>query len=290
MPDIIQLTPQGYCGGVKSAIEKVLTYRKEHPEEQMTVLGNLVHNRHVKAMLEEQGITVLEDPKKNRLALLDQIDSGTVVFTAHGVSDEVRQKAKEKGLKTLDASCPFVLSTQKIVKSKGREGYSVLYIGKKGHPEAEASVAGNEHVYLIETKKDIPKDLSGPIFVTNQTTMSVLDLKDLFDRILKIYPQAEIHDEICSATRLRQQAVLNLKNDLPDLLIVVGDPASNNTRKLEEVARSIGIENVWRIESVRALEGKPLIKGSIAITSGASTPASLKDEVVDYLSRHPNDD
>lgn len=282
--NIIEVTPQGYCGGVMQAIAKVKALRKEHPQDKITILGSLVHNVYVNQALEQMGIRILEAKEKTRLELLDEIDDGYVVFTAHGISDAVRLKAQQKGLQILDASCPFVLQTQKIVKSKIEEGFQVLYIGKKGHPEAEAVVSSDPAVTLVSSHDDIPDDLEGNIFVTNQTTMSIMDIQTLFDAICQKYPQAQINDEICNATRVRQQALLKLEKQDIDLLIVVGDPSSNNTRQLEKIGRVAGIPEVIRIESPDDLDDYDLDDyENIAVTSGASTPTILKEKVIEKL-------
>lgn len=283
MKILYDLPVQGFCGGVSRAIAQAEKAAAANCEQPVTILGSLVHNRFVNDSLQKRGLQILEAKNKTRLELLDEIESGTVIFTAHGVSDAVRKKAGDKGLQVIDASCPFVLSTQKLIAQKRKEGYSILYCGKKGHPEAEGAVGSQENIWLIETEADLPNGLAGPIFVTNQTTLSVLELQDLFDAILKKYPQAEICNEICSATRVRQKAVLDLKDQGFDLLIVVGDPASNNTAKLAQAGKSAGIPSVILLESADALqkEKERIRKASaIAVTSGASTPSYLKDEVL----------
>ena len=282
--EIIDVDPQGYCGGVRNAISRVLKYRQEHPAEPMTLLGALVHNNYVSEALKKQNITVLESAGKTRLDLLDEIDHGTVIFTAHGVSDEVRRKAAAKGLSVLDASCPFVCTTQKLVSEKIREGCTIFYIGKKGHPEAEAVYLHEPRVILITSESDIPEGITTPVFVTNQTTMSLLEIDHLFQAIQKKVPQAEFANELCSATRVRQQAVLDLKGQEIDLLIVAGDPSSNNSRKLQDAGKKAGIPKALLCESAKDLQNADLrgVK-KIALTSGASTPRAIHDQILDYL-------
>lgn len=117
---LIEVNPQGFCGGVVAAITKIKKLRTDRPEAKITVLGNLVHNRFIQEALDSLNILTLEAKGKTRLELLDEIEDGIVVFTAHGISDSVRKKAQEKGLEVLDASCPFVLQTQAEVKKKTR--------------------------------------------------------------------------------------------------------------------------------------------------------------------------
>ena len=282
--NIIEVRPQGYCGGVLKAIQVAKQCRKENPDKKITILGNLVHNQYVKKALQTYQIHTVENKAKTRIELLDEIEDGIVIFTAHGVSPFVYEKAKQKGLQIYDASCPFVLSTQKIVQEKLSEGYIIFYIGKNHHPEAESIYSTSENVYLIEKESDIPNDINQPIFVTNQTTMSIYDIQFLFDSIQTKYPNALIHDEICNATRVRQQAILDLKDKNVDALIVVGDPSSNNTKQLAYIGQKAGIKNVYRVETVKdiVLENFSNCK-NIAITSGASTPTYLTKQIITYL-------
>ena len=150
---IITVKPQGYCGGVLKAIETAKHTRDIYPNKKITILGNLVHNQYVKKALQAYHIYTIEDKTKTRYELLDEIKDGIVIFTAHGVSPKVYEKAKEKGLILVDASCPFVLQTQKIVKQYLDQDYSIFYIGKNKHPEAESIYTMSDRVYLIEPKK-----------------------------------------------------------------------------------------------------------------------------------------
>lgn len=286
--NIIKVSPQGYCGGVLKAIEIAKQTRNQFPTTPITILGNLVHNEYVKKALSLYQINTIEDPKKNRMELLDEVQEGIIIFTAHGVSKDVQKKAQDKGLQIVDASCPFVLQTQNIIHQKLEEGYTILYIGKNHHPEAEAIYTMSDKVHLIQPNDLIPDDLEEPIFVTNQTTMSIMDIKDTFHSILNQYPNAEIHDEICNATRIRQQAVLNLIHQNVDTLIVVGDPTSNNTKQLANIGKQAQIPQIIEIQDVSQLQVEQLKKGStIAITSGASTPTYLTEQITTYLEKYP---
>lgn len=280
--NIIMVKPQGYCGGVLKAIKMAKQTRLENPDVQITILGNLVHNKYVKEALSFYQINTIENKNKTRMELLDDIDSGIVIFTAHGISPQVREKAKNKGLVCIDASCPFVLQTQRIVKEHLELGYTIFYIGKNKHPEAESIYTMDSNVYLIEPNQKIPTLSSDKIFVTNQTTMSIYDIKKTFNEIKEKYPHAKFHDEICNATRIRQQAILDLKE--VDALIVVGDPTSNNTQKLANIGKKAGIKNIFSIQTVEDIDKEQFSKfKTIAITSGASTPTILTMQVKDYL-------
>ena len=185
---IITVKPQGYCGGVLKAIETAKQTRIKYPDQKITILGNLVHNQYVKKALESYNIFTIEDKTKTRLELLDQIQEGIVIFTAHGISPKVKEKAEKKGLIFVDASCPFVLQTQKIVQQYLKKDYTIFYIGKNKHPEAEAIYSLSENVHLIEPGKRIPDVPSNKIFVTNQTTMSIFMMKSVTPHVFANKP------------------------------------------------------------------------------------------------------
>jgi 4-hydroxy-3-methylbut-2-en-1-yl diphosphate reductase len=249
------------------------------------ILGMLVHNSNVTNAFEREGIITLDGP--NRLEILEGVDKGTVIFTAHGVSAEVRRRAAEKGLTVVDATCPDVTKTHDLIRDKTAEGYEVIYIGKKGHPEPEGAVGiAPGKVHLIESAEDIdaltlPKE--GRVLVTNQTTMSQWDIRHIMKLVVERFPNAEIHNEICLATQLRQEAVAD-QASLADLVIVVGDPRSNNSNRLAQVSEEIAGVKAHRVADVTEIRPewlRPLRK--VAVTSGASTPTPITKEVIAYL-------
>lgn len=285
--EIIPVVPRGYCKGVVRAIEIAKQCAKDYPDQKITVLGMIVHNQHVVDALKNLNITTVEDKNKTRIELLDEINEGVVIFTAHGISDTVKQKAADKGLICVDASCTDVIETQNLVKEKIRQNANVLYIGKKKHPEAEAVLSISQNVHLITSTSDLPETLEGDVFVTNQTTMSLLEVEAIIDEIIKKWPHAQIMREICNATSIRQKAVLNLSNQQIDCLIVVGDPASNNSTKLKVLGIQSGIQHVIMIESVFDLNEEMIQHHKrIAVTSGASTPTALTAQVIDVLKKY----
>lgn len=284
---VLKITPRGYCYGVVDAMvlaqQAVKNLDLPRP---IYILGMIVHNRHVVEAFEREGIITLDGD--DRLKLLEQVDKGTVVFTAHGVSPEVRRRARDKGLTIVDATCPDVTKTHDLIREKTAEGYEILYIGKKGHPEPEGAIGvAPEHVHLISKIEDLQQIqlATDKILVTNQTTMSQWDVKDLMNEILKVYPQAEIHNEICLATQIRQEAVAEQAKNA-DVVIVVGDPRSNNSNRLAQVAEEIGGVPAYRVEDVTEIDPQWLIgKQVVGVTSGASTPTPITKEVIDWLER-----
>ncbi|MEF9919600.1 MAG: 4-hydroxy-3-methylbut-2-enyl diphosphate reductase [Erysipelotrichaceae bacterium] len=283
--DIIKVTPRGYCRGVVRAINIAKQAAHDYPKDPIYVLGMLVHNAYVVEALRQIGIEPLDDEFKTKSELLDEIKTGVIIFTAHGIAPSLIEKAQQKGLRCIDASCPNVITTQKIVANYLEKGFEVLYIGKKSHPEAEAICSLSNHVHLIEFEHDIETNLGKNIFVTNQTTMSIFDVNDLFKSIKIIYPSAIFSEEICDATRIRQEAIAKLENI--DVLYVVGDIHSNNSNRLAQIGKEHGINDVYLIDDVHGISSEQLInKNRIAITSGASTPTYLTNQVIDYLEQY----
>ncbi|MCA1058029.1 4-hydroxy-3-methylbut-2-enyl diphosphate reductase [Rossellomorea aquimaris] len=291
--EIIKITPRGYCYGVVDAmvIARNAALDKSLPRP-IYILGMIVHNKHVTDAFEEDGIITLDG--SNRKEIIEQVNEGTVIFTAHGVSPEVKEIAKQKGLVTLDATCPDVTKTHDLIRAKEAEGYDVIYIGKKGHPEPEGAVGvAPEIVHLVETAEDVEK-LSidnEKIIVTNQTTMSQWDVLDTMDKVKEMYPHVELHKEICLATQVRQEAVAEQAGDA-DVLIVVGDPKSNNSNRLAQVSKDIAGTPAHRISDISELEIDWIKDANIvAVTAGASTPTPIVKEVIKFLEAFdPEDD
>ncbi|HEY4565714.1 MAG TPA: 4-hydroxy-3-methylbut-2-enyl diphosphate reductase, partial [Savagea sp.] len=222
---VLKISPRGYCYGVVDAmvIARNAALDKTLPRP-IYILGMIVHNKHVTDAFEEDGIITLDG--KDREDILSKVDHGTVIFTAHGVSPKIRELARQKGLVSIDATCPDVTSTHDLIADKTASGYEIIYIGKKHHPEPEGAIGvAPDKVHLIETLADVESLTvqSDKLLVTNQTTMSQWDVADIMEALEKKYPHIEKHEEICLATQVRQEAVAEQAGEA-DLLIVVGDP------------------------------------------------------------------
>jgi len=285
--EVIKVTPRGFCEGVIWALKIAVdaAYDETIPRP-IYILGNIVHNRFISQSLDKLGLITIEDKSKSRLELLDLIDKGTVIFTAHGVSDEVVQKAHDKNLYIINATCKYVHKTNDYIKEKVNNGYDVIYIGKKNHPEPEGAIGKNkDKVHLIETLEDLDKlhiD-NNKIVITNQTTMSYWDVEQLAKEIQKRYPQAKFTNEICNATQVRQEAVLK-KAIHADVTIVVGDPLSNNSNKLAYISETMAHTKAYMVETVEDINPEWLKDcKTVAVTSGASTPTAITNEVIQFL-------
>jgi len=290
--DVIKISPRGYCYGVVDAmvIAKNASLDKTLPRP-IYILGMIVHNKHVTDAFEEDGIYTLDGT--NRLEILKQVEKGTVIFTAHGVSPEVRKAAEEKGLVTIDATCPDVTKTHDLIRKVKAEGYHVIYIGKKGHPEPEGAVGvAPEIVHLVETEEDVRNlDIQAEkLIVTNQTTMSQWDVHDIMESVKEKYPYVEYHQEICLATQVRQEAVSEQAKEA-DLTIVVGDPKSNNSNRLAQVSEEIAGTKAYRIGDISELKLEWLKDvNTVAVTAGASTPTPITKEVIRFLEQFDHND
>ncbi|MFY3793070.1 4-hydroxy-3-methylbut-2-enyl diphosphate reductase [Ureibacillus sp. MALMAid1270] len=284
---VIKINPRGYCYGVVDAmvIARNASLDKTLPRP-IYILGMIVHNKHVTDAFEKDGIITLDG--HNRKEIIEQVNEGTVIFTAHGVSPEIREIARKKGLVSIDATCPDVTVTHDLIREKSAQGYDIVYIGKKGHPEPEGAigVAPNQ-VHLVQNVEDVDKlQLNNDkLLVTNQTTMSQWDVIAVMDYLKQKYPHIEVHEEICQATQVRQEAVAE-QAGAADLTIVVGDPMSNNSNRLAQVSEEIAGTKAYRIADLSELKLEWL-EGveKVAVTAGASTPTPIVKEVITFLEK-----
>ena len=293
--EVIKISPRGYCYGVVDALQIARQTAKDATVPRpIYIIGQIVHNRHAIEELTGLGVVTLDGP--DRVSILEQVIEGTVIFTAHGVSPSVKQRAQERGLHCIDATCPDVTITHDLVQRLVAQGYYILYIGKKGHPEPEGvmgEVPG--HISLIEDEADVDAlhltaEQEQKLAVSTQTTLSQWDTRRVIQYIKTRYPHAEVHIEICKATQTRQEAVVAQAKGA-DLTIVVGDPRSNNTNRLVQVSEELAGTPAVRIEDLSQLNPEWLKgKQRVAVTAGASTPSQLTREVIRYLEQYKPDE
>ena len=282
---INKIEPQGFCGGVKNAIDIAKkAIKNENNIKPIYLLGSLIHNEHVMRSLEDLGLILIDDKNKTRLELLDEIKSGSVIFSAHGVSDKVYLKAKEKKLNIIDATCPFVKIVHNNIKKYLNLGYDIIYIGTKGHPECEGVLGISDKIKLITNKQDALnyQNNNDNIYLSTQTTLSIYEIDEIINIFKNKFKNIIIDNKICNATTVRQEAIYNAKKT--DLFIIVGDQKSSNTKKLYNIAKEkfkaimINDKNDLDINLLKNIN-------EISITSGASTPSYLVDEIIEYINK-----
>ena len=280
---IILANPRGFCAGVDRAVEIV--------NQALAIIGKpiyvkhqVVHNKYVVADLEARGAIFIED--------LNEVPQGaTLIFSAHGVSQAVRQQAKERGFQIFDATCPLVTKVHNEVTRYDRAGMECILIGHAGHPEVEGTM-GQYHnveggIYLIENEADVAKlQLKDPenVAYMTQTTLSVDDTGKIIECLRRKFPmiQGPKKDDICYATQNRQDAVKKL-SDQCDVVLVVGSKASSNSNRLRELADRMG-KPAYLIDQASDLQ-RSWFKDTdvIGITAGASAPEILVKAIIAQL-------
>ena len=275
---VLLADPRGYCAGVDRAVVAVEKALEAHGAP-VYVRKQIVHNVHVVRTLEERGAIFVEDT--------EEVPEGALlVFSAHGVSPAVRQEAKDRQLRTIDATCPLVTKVHKEATRFARDGYDILLIGHRGHEEVEGtSGEAPDHIQIVDGPEDVAKaTVRDPERVVwlSQTTLSVDETLETVDQLKQRFPglSAPPSDDICYATQNRQQAVKQMAGDC-DLVLVVG---SSNSVRLVEVALDAGARASYLVDFADEID--PVwLEGvaTVGLTSGASVPEILVQQVLDWL-------
>lgn len=276
--EVIKIIPQGYCNGVKRAIGICKQMAKLDGKKYQ--LGRLINNKMVNKSVELLGIEIIDD--------IDSIDNdSTLLVTADGASEKQLKKLENKNVKIVDATCPIVKIIHELINKYELER-KILYIGNKNHPEAKNIFEDHQNMININSYNDIDNlDKNAYYYLTNQTTLSHLDVEDLINYAKNKLPNLLVNNQICDATYKRQEAILKIQGDF---IIVVGDHLSSNCNRLYELAKKNNPNAlVLLIEGVEDLASYDLKKyPKCYITSGASTPNIITDEVIEYLEAYPN--
>jgi 4-hydroxy-3-methylbut-2-enyl diphosphate reductase len=278
--EVVLANPRGFCAGVDRAIE-IVKRAIETLGAPIYVRHEVVHNRFVVDDLKQRGAVFVEE-------LHEVPDGATVIFSAHGVSQDVRREAAQRGLKVFDATCPLVTKVHMEVARHCRAGRDVVLIGHAGHPEVEGTmgqweVSGGGAIHLVEDVADVAKlSVAQPdnLAYTTQTTLSVDDTRAVIAALQAKYPaiQGPRHDDICYATQNRQDAVRDLARQC-DLVLVVGSVNSSNSNRLRELAEKQGVE-AHLIDGAGHID-PAWVRGKqrIGVTAGASAPEVLVEGV-----------
>ena len=274
--EVVLSSPRGFCAGVDRAIEVVEKCLKMFGEP-VYVKHEIVHNPYVVSDLEKRGAITVEEVEK--------IPPGSVVvFSAHGSPPEDFRKAEALGLKVIDATCPLVTKVHNEAIKYAGEGRKVVLVGHRGHQEVRGTM-GQTPMTLIDEREGLSLsdwDSNTPVAVLTQTTLSVDDTSNVVDEIRRTFPDAITRADICYATTNRQEAVKDLAGKV-DMVLVIGAQNSSNCNRLREVAEAHG-KPAYLINGPEDLDRGWLAGISrVGITSGASTPEVLVDEVIKAL-------
>jgi 4-hydroxy-3-methylbut-2-en-1-yl diphosphate reductase len=286
--NIVLANPRGFCAGVDRAIE-IVKRAIESLGAPIYVRHEVVHNKFVVDDLRERGAVFVDE--------LDEVPTGaTVIFSAHGVSQAVREEASSRGLKIFDATCPLVTKVHIEVARHCRHGRDVVLIGHEGHPEVEGTMGqwrtedGKGKIYLVENVADVLTlvvDQPENFAYTTQTTLSVDETRDVIAALKTKFPaiQGPKHDDICYATQNRQDAVRELAAKC-DLVLVVGSVNSSNSNRLRELSEKEGCE-AYLIDGAEFIKPEWLVgRKNIGVTAGASAPEVLVQGVIAKLQVH----
>lgn len=268
----------GVCVGVKRAI-KLAHKTSEEAKGPVFILHEIVHNTHVVKDLSERGVKSVEEVR--------EVESGTLIISAHGVAPSVIEEARSRNLDVVDTTCPLVSKIHRIVKTLSAHNYTIFLLGEKNHDEV-MGVCGvaTENIHVFHRKEEIPglPLTDGPVALVSQTTQSIKYFDEILDLLKKKYPQLEVHNTICDATEKRQTSVLEIAGDM-DIMITVGSMSSANSRRLQEVSGGL-CRASYLVDS--ADEVSPdWFSGSekVGVTAGASTPEWLIEGVIEKLVR-----
>lgn len=273
--------PRGYCAGVDRAVVTVERALQQFGSP-VYVRKQIVHNKHVVEGLEAKGAIFVDE--------LSEVPAGAlVIFSAHGISPQVRAEAKSRGLRTIDATCPLVTKVHHEAKRFSGQGLPILLIGHNGHEEVEGTTGeAPESITLIQHPDDVDKlDLptDQPVAWLTQTTLSVDETSQTIGKLRDKFPKLvdPPSDDICYATQNRQDAVKQIASH-SDLVIVVGSRNSSNSVRLVEVALEAGAKAAYRVDDASEIDPAWLTDvNQIGVTSGASVPETLVDGVLDRL-------
>ena len=269
----------GFCFGVKRAVEMV--YKEAETGKKVYTLGPIIHNEQVVQDLEQKGVRVIDTPEE-----LSKAEDATVIIRSHGISADVYHQLKDKKVRIVDATCPFVSKIHRIVEKKYQEGSCIVIVGNANHPEVEgingwcngaATVIGS-----VSEAENYSQEPARKLCVVAQTTFNYKKFKDIVDIFSKKSYDIDVMNTICNATEERQTEAAAIAGD-SDAMIVIGGKHSSNTQKLYEICKNVCPDTHF-IQTLDDLDLKQFQSfRSVGITAGASTPNTIIKEVQSYV-------
>ena len=273
--------PRGFCAGVDRAI-KILDYAVENMPHPIYVKHEVVHNKHVIENFKKKGVKFIEDVSEIPI-------KSTLIYSAHGVSQDIKEQAKQRSLQVLDATCPLVTKVHNSIKKFDKAENDIIMIGHNGHPEVEGTVGQlkNKKIRIVEDENQVDKlelDPSANIAFVTQTTLSVDDTSSIVKKLRTKFPKIKgpSKDDICYATQNRQDAIKKIASFV-DLFIIVGSQNSSNSNRLVEVANQKGIK-AYLVEDESKLMPKWFSSvSSVGLSAGASAPDFIVQRCITKL-------
>ena len=282
---VIRAKSAGFCFGVKRAVETVYEQVDKEKEKQIYTYGPIIHNAEVIKDMEQNGVKVLHSEEE-----LNALTDGLVIIRSHGVPKRICDKLAKKGIKYVDATCPFVKRIHNIVQEESNKGKEIIIIGDPEHPEVQGIRGWVEgKAYIIQTQEEMLRFLEKyesnentvgkhPICVVAQTTFNYKKFKDLVEIISEKRYDINVLNTICNATKERQTEARSIAEEV-EAMIVVGDKHSSNTQKLFEICKK-ACNNTYYIQTLGDLDMNQLRSvETVGITAGASTPNNIIEEV-----------
>ncbi len=275
MGKVILADHAGFCFGVKRAIDKALN---NYDETNVYTYGSLIHNKEVMKDIESRGIIKIDDIEE-----FEKLEKGIIIIRSHGIAKKEEDKLKELGYKIIDTTCPYVKKIHKLVQKYSKDGYRVIILGNKDHPEIKGIVGWCESEPIIISNIDevdmLNEDRTKPYVIVAQTTFNLAKFASIVEKIKKKLYNSSVLDTICSATEERQMATRDVAK-LVEVMIVIGDKSSSNTQKLYDISSSECNETFF-IQTASDMDFSKLVgKELVGITAGASTPKNLIEEVM----------
>jgi 4-hydroxy-3-methylbut-2-enyl diphosphate reductase len=278
---ILLAAPRGFCAGVHRAIEIVERALEIHGSP-IYVRHEIVHNKHVVDRLRSKGVIFVEE-------MSEVPDNSVAIFSAHGVSKQVRAEAQARPLNLIDATCPLVTKVHLEVQRLSKQGYEIILIGHAGHPEVQGTMGqlpegAIKRVQTVEEAENVQISNPGKVAFVTQTTLSLDETKDVIAALRKRFPgmRGPAKNDICYATQNRQNTIKELAGKI-DLLFVIGSKNSSNSNRLVEVARSHGVRG-YLIDEPSEIDPAWLEDvHTVGVTAGASAPEDLVQATVNYL-------
>ena len=267
----------GFCFGVKRAIDA--TYEKlENCDSEIYSIGPLIHNEILTSDLKEKGLIEVDN-----ISDLDKIKNKVVILRTHGVERETLAKLKNNENEIIDLTCPFVQKIHNTVDEYSKEGYTVIVVGDKNHPEVKGIVSyANNDIYVVIDENDIKNlniDRNSKVLVVFQTTTNVQNAQKLVDILTNLFYNIKIVNTICNATENRQNEVISLAK-VCDVMLIIGSKTSSNTQKLYELSKKY-CENTYLLSDKEDLNNIKLnINSKVGVSAGASTPKYLIEEIL----------